>query len=99
MELAWVDSHRNGVMAWYATVNTIEFLGMAEAGFASGVGGMIVRRSNKVGAVYHEGTFREGLPDGVVLVEEPGKKPRVREFRAGSDVGKGDESKLQTLVF
>lgn len=79
--------------------NAIEFMGTAEAGFASGVGGMIVRKSNKIGAVYHEGTFREGLPDGIVLVEEPGKKPRVREFRAGSDVGKGDESKLQTLVF
>jgi hypothetical protein len=79
--------------------NTIEFLGTAEAGFASGTGGMIVRNTNEIGAVYHEGTFRNGLPDGVVLLEEPGKKPRIREFRAGLDVGKGDESQLKRLVF
>jgi hypothetical protein len=79
--------------------NTIEFLGTAEAGFASGTGGMIVRKINEIGAVYHEGTFRNGLPDGVVLLEEPGKKPRIREFRAGLDVGKGDESQLKRLVF
>ncbi len=79
--------------------NYIEFLGTAKAGMASGTGGMIVRKSNQIGAVYHEGTFREGLPDGVVRVEKPGGKPRVREFRAGLDVGKGDENQLQLLVF
>jgi len=79
--------------------NYVEFLGTAKAGMASGTGGMIVRKSNQIGAVYHEGTFREGLPDGVVRVEKPGGKPRVREFRAGLDVGKGDENQLQLLVF
>ncbi len=79
--------------------NSVEFLGTAEAGMASGTGGMIVRKSNGIGSVYHEGSFREGLPDGIVRVEEPGKKPRIREFRAGSDVGKGDGSQLQALVF
>ena len=79
--------------------NYVEFLGTAKAGLASGTGGMIVRKSNQIGAVYHEGTFREGLPDGVVRVEEPGAKPRIREFRAGLDVGKGDEKQLQLLVF
>jgi hypothetical protein len=60
---------------------------------------MIVWNSNKVGATYYEGTFLEGLPDGVVRVELPGGKPRVREFRAGSDVGKGDENGLESLEF
>ena len=77
----------------------VEFLGNAKAGLASGAGGMIVRKSSAIGAIYQEGTFHEGLPDGIVRVEVPGRKPQVREFRAGSDVGKGDESKLQTLVF
>ena len=79
--------------------NTIEFLGNAKEGLASGTGGMIVWNSNKVGATYYEGTFLEGLPDGVVRVELPGGKPRVREFRAGSDVGKGDENGLESLEF
>lgn len=79
--------------------NYIEFLGMAQDGLASGTGGMIVHKSNEIGAVYHEGTFREGLPDGVVRVEVPGGKPRVREFRAGLDVGRGDVNQLQLLKF
>ena len=72
---------------------------MAERGLASGTGGMIVRTSDQVGPVYHEGSFNAGLPDGIVRVEEPGKKPRIREFRAGTDVGKGDERQLQVLEF
>jgi hypothetical protein len=79
--------------------NYIEFLGNAEAGLASGTGGMVVRNLNEIGAVYYEGTFSAGLPDGIVRVEEPGRKPMVREFRAGLDVGRGDESQLQSLVF
>ena len=77
----------------------IEFLGTAEGGLASGTGGMIFRKSNDSGAIYHEGSFLHGLPDGVVRVERPGRKPQIREFRAGSDVGKGDESRLKTLAF
>ena len=79
--------------------NYVEFLGMARDGMASGTGGMIVRKSNEIGAVYHEGSFRGGLPDGVVRVEVPGGKPRVREFRAGLDVGRGDENQLKLLEF
>jgi hypothetical protein len=60
---------------------------------------MIVRKANQVGAVYQEGSFRNGLPDGVVRVEEPGKMPRIREFRDGVDVGKGDERQLRLLEF
>ena len=79
--------------------NYVEFLGMAERGAASGTGGMIVRKIGQIGTVYHEGSFQQGLPNGVVRVEEPGKRPRVREFRNGMDVGKGDERQLRTLEF
>jgi hypothetical protein len=77
----------------------IEFVGVAEGGMASGTGGMIVRNENEIGAVYYEGEFSSGLPDGVVRIEEPGMKPRVREFRAGVDVGKGNAAELKRLRF
>jgi hypothetical protein len=79
--------------------NTVEFLGQARAGLAEGVGGMIARYPNQTGAFYFEGTFRGGIPDGVLRVEEPGGKPRVREFRAGKDTGAGNADAVQRLVF
>jgi hypothetical protein len=60
---------------------------------------MIYRSPREIGAIYYEGTFREGLPDGVVLVEEPGRKPQVRKFRAGVDRGRADPETLQRLQF
>jgi hypothetical protein len=77
----------------------IEYLGTAHDGMASGAGGMIVRSSDNIGAVYYEGSFSNGLPEGIVMVEEAGQRPRVREFRAGMDVGKGSANELQRLVF
>jgi len=77
----------------------VEYLGTAQDGMASGTGGMIVRAANRIGATYYEGNFRNGLPDGTVKIEEPGRKSRVREFRAGLDVGKGNASELQSLAF
>ena len=77
----------------------VEYLGIAQDGMASGTGGMIVREANKIGAVYYEGSFSNGLPDGTVRIDEPGRKSRIREFRAGLDVGKGNASELQSLVF
>ena len=79
--------------------NTVEFLGQAQNGLADGVGGMIARYRGRTGAFYLEGTFKKGLPDGVLRVEEPGGKPRVREFRAGKDVGTGAAGAVQRLVF
>ena len=79
--------------------STVEFLGNAELGMASGVGGMIVNYPGRIGAEYFEGSFRNGWPEGVVLFEEPGAKPRIREFRDGFDVGRGDERALQLLEF
>jgi hypothetical protein len=60
---------------------------------------MIVRSADQAGAIYYEGDFNQGVPDGVLLVEEPGRKPRVREFRAGADAGSADADQLQPLRF
>jgi hypothetical protein len=79
--------------------HVVEFVGSAEAGLANGTGAMIVRSPGEVGAVYYEGDFSQGLPDGVVLVEEPGRKPRVRKFRAGADAGSADADQLRSVQF
>jgi hypothetical protein len=79
--------------------DTVEYIGETRNGRASGAGGMIVQRRGQVGATYYEGNFKDGLPDGVVLVEEPGQVRRTRLFREGADVGKGDSARLQSLSF
>jgi hypothetical protein len=79
--------------------NSIEYLGSASNGMPSGTGGMIARYPGRTGAFYFEGSFENGVPDGVVLVEEPGGQARVREFRAGKDVGSGAVDQLQRLTF
>ena len=79
--------------------HVVEFVGTAESGMASGTGAMIVRSPGEVGAVYYEGDFSQGLPHGVVLVEKPGRKPRIRQFRAGSDVGSADADQMQFVQF
>ena len=60
---------------------------------------MIVRSPQETGAEYFEGGFEAGLPNGVVLVEEPGRKPRVRTFRAGRDTGAADADQLELVKF
>jgi hypothetical protein len=82
-----------------ASGNSLEYLGTAANGLPSGTGGMIARYSAKTGAFYFEGSFAQGVPNGVVQVEEPGGRPRIREFRAGKDVGSGAAEKLQRLTF
>ena len=77
----------------------VEYVGNTKDGLADGTGAMIQRLDGEVGAVYYEGTFKEGLPDGVVLVKEPGRKPRVRNFRDGNDAGSADADQLQTVQF
>jgi hypothetical protein len=79
--------------------NSLEYLGTAKNGMPSGTGGMISRHSRETGSIYFEGSFKEGVPDGVVLVEEPGGRSQVREFRAGKDVGNGAADRLQPLTF
>jgi hypothetical protein len=79
--------------------NSLEYLGDARQGLASGIGGLITRRANQAGASYYEGDFRDGLPHGVGRVEEPGRKPRTREFNKGNDVGSASDSQLKPLAF
>ncbi|MEE4294023.1 MAG: hypothetical protein V2I79_08620 [Xanthomonadales bacterium] len=82
-----------------AAGNSAEYLGAAEHGLASGTGGLILKRRERLGASYIEGGFAAGRPHGVVRVEEPGERPRVREFLNGKDVGSASENKLKPLVF
>jgi len=77
---------------------TVEYLGDARKGVASGSGGMIIQRDGQISASYYEGGFRNGLPDGAVRIESTGQSPRLREFKNGVDVGKGNPTKLQPLV-
>jgi len=80
---------------------TVEYLGAALAGLASGTGAMISGAGAGAGAgpVYYEGGFRAGRPDGAVRVEVPGGPPRLRRFESGRDVGRGDPGALRTLSF
>ncbi len=79
--------------------DTVEFIGDTQKGLASGAGGMIVQRNGQVGATYYEGGFRNGVPDGVVRIEESGQLPRTRLYKAGADIGKGNAARLQSLNF
>jgi len=106
VEGRWYGSCRDGLAhaRGYGVIrdqsgNAVEYLGTAENGLSSGTGGLIARYSTETGAYYFEGSFSGGLPNGVMLIEEPGRKPRIREFRAGKDVGNGAEENLQSLVF
>ncbi len=78
---------------------SVEFLGDAKNGVAQGSGGMIIQRNNQLGATYYEGEFKHGLPDGVVRVETAGQPPRLRQYKNGSDIGKGNISALKSLRF
>ena len=79
--------------------NTIEYLGQTADGMADGNGAMIFSSPMQTGSVYYEGSFSAGQPDGVVLVEEAGSKPRVRTFRAGVDKGSANVDQLQRVAF
>jgi len=79
--------------------DTLEFVGDTETGLASGTGGMIIQRKGQLGATYYEGEFKKGLPDGVVRVERPGELPGLRQYRAGTDIGKGNPASLKSLSF
>jgi len=78
---------------------TLEYVGAAQSGLAEGVGAMIFRSPAETGAVYFEGSFHQGLPDGVVRLEEPGRKSRVRMFRAGRNAGAANADDLQRIQF
>jgi len=79
--------------------DTVEFIGETQNGLASGAGGMIVQHRGQIGATYYEGGFKNGMPDGVVRIEEPGQLPRTRLYKGGADIGKGDAARLPSLNF
>ena len=79
--------------------SAVEFLGDAEDGVASGMGGMILTHRGQLGATYFEGTFRSGVPDGIVRVEKAGSVPMLRKYRAGSDIGKASSTQPYKLSF
>jgi len=102
----WFGLCRNGLgtSSGYGLImaddgSLVEFVGFADSGLATGTGAMIQRSPGEAGAVYYEGGFNAGLPDGVVLVEEPGRKPRVRTYRGGRDTGAADADQLQLVQF
>jgi len=77
----------------------LEYIGYAMEGRASGSGGMIIQRAGNVGLTYYEGSFKNGVPDGVVKVEKPGQPTKFRTFKAGVDVGRADPRSMQRLSF
>ena len=79
--------------------DSVEFIGNAHAGMALGTGAMILRQADQLGSTYYEGDFSNGRPDGIVMVEQAGQPRRYREFRAGIDVGKGDENRMPKVSF
>lgn len=74
----------------------VEYLGNASGGLASGRGAMILRQGSPA---FFEGEFGDGRPDGVVRVERPGLEPRLRRYRNGDDVGRGDAEGFLPLSF
>jgi hypothetical protein len=79
--------------------DSVEFIGNAKNGVAQGTGGMIIQRKGQIGATYFEGGFKNGLPDGVVRVETAGQQPKLRQYKDGADIGKGNASLLKNVSF
>jgi hypothetical protein len=77
----------------------MEYLGAARAGLPDGDGAMLFDAPADRGAMYYEGSFRRGLPHGVVRVEKPGREPRVRTYRDGNDRGAADADELREIRF
>ena len=77
----------------------VEYVGEARSGFADGPGAMIVHAAGSTGAIFFEGDFRQGKPDGVIRVEEPGRKARVRRFQEGRDAGAASAEDLRRVRF
>ena len=74
----------------------IEYMGSSRAGLANGQGAMLVHRGN---TEFYEGGFAAGFPNGMVRVERPGATPRLRRYREGDDVGRGDAESWKPLNY
>ncbi|MEJ8566018.1 hypothetical protein [Elongatibacter sediminis] len=77
----------------------VEYAGEARDGRAHGNGGMILVRPGSVGAVFFEGRFREGVPDGVVARHEPGQRPQWFSYAAGRETGRASEREWTRPLF
>jgi hypothetical protein len=77
----------------------IEYLGNTVQGLAEGLGAMIVRSNESIGAIYYEGRFQQGLPDGIVKLEQPGRKAEIRKFSKGKDAGAADPEQFTPVSF
>jgi len=78
---------------------SVEYIGDTRDGLASGTGAMIIRPAGQTVSIHFEGKFKQGLPHGVMIVEETGKQQMLREFNTGQDIGKGDARRLQRMSF
>lgn len=99
---ACVDGQASGSGYGLVTDNAgsvVEYLGEARQGMPEGLGALIADLAGEEGATYVEGTFAGGFPDGQLWVEEPGRSPRVRLFRAGQDKGAGDPGALSRFGY
>jgi len=76
-----------------------EYLGSTANGQSQGLGAMIVRSPGSIGAIYYEGQFEQGLPHGIVRVEQPGRKTETRKFNQGKDAGAANDQQLSPLRF
>lgn len=74
----------------------IEYLGQSESGQANGNGALL---THKQATEFLEGGFVNGAPDGIVRVERPGTPARLRRYRDGTDVGRGDAADWQPLNY
>jgi hypothetical protein len=71
---------------------SLEYVGEAAAGWPEGAGRMVYRDGKVSGTTYLEGYFLNGWPEGVLRVEQAGQSSRLREYREGRDVGRGNPS-------
>ena len=70
----------------------IEYYGYAQNGKPQGAGYLIVHDSRE-GSYALEGTFDEGLANGIMRVSNAGKNDTIRTYKKGRDVGKAAKGK------
>ena len=77
----------------------IEYLGSTSNGLPNGLGAMILRSPQSLGAIYYEGQFAGGLPNGILRLEQPGRRTETRKFMNGKNVGPADDLQLSPIQF
>lgn len=77
----------------------LEYFGDAKTGLAEGQGALISPAVTGTPPVLFEGEFKKGLADGVLLVTEAGKSPRIRSFSRGVEGGRAEETEWRAMVY